>query len=137
MRRFWEKPDPRTAAQLFARGCFWNTLILAGRLGVYLDLAEACVAEVLEPLRAIQDALATPAEGAALAEAYHCFPSTNLSQCVLVPRAERLMVLVARGLCWSDWGDPDRIVRTLERFDQRPRWLPAYARVQAPSAPAA
>lgn len=131
VRCFWEKPDPRTAARLFACGYFWNTLVLAGHLAAYLDLAGACVPEVLEPLRAVQDAMGTPAEGAALAEAYHCFPSTNLSRCLLVRRPERLMVLVARGVYWSDWGDPERIVRTLRRFDRRPRWLPTYAPAQA------
>jgi len=40
------------------------------------------------------------------------------------------MLLAARNVGWSDWGDPDRIVRTLRRFDRRPAWLPAYAMAQ-------
>jgi len=39
-----------------------------------------------------------------------------------------------RAVYWSDWGDPQRILRTLRRFDRRPAWLPAYARALAQGA---
>ena len=42
-----------------------------------------------------------------------------------------LTVLAARGIGWSDCGEPGHIVRTLRRFDLRPRWLPAPAVAQA------
>jgi mannose-1-phosphate guanylyltransferase len=134
VRRFWEKPGRRTAARLFAAGHLWNTLVLAGRLQTYLGLAEEYLPEVLEPLRAVEECLGTTAQTAALREAYRCMASTNFSQGLLAQRPERLMVLAARGVCWSDWGDPDRILRTLRRFDQRPGWLPQYARARAQAA---
>ncbi len=134
VRRFWEKPDGATAARLFAHGHLWNTLVLAGHLQAYLGLAEVCLRDVLEPLRAVEECLGTPAQGRALREAYRCMTSTNLSRALLAQRPERLMVLAARGICWSDWGDPDRILRTLRRFDRRPTWLPAYVRKQAQTA---
>jgi mannose-1-phosphate guanylyltransferase len=130
VRRFWEKPDPRTALHLFARGYFWNTFVLAGRLQAYLGLAEASAPQVVTPLRAVTDRLGSPAEATALREAYRRIPSTNFSQALLARRPEALVMLAARGVCWSDWGDPERIVRTLQRFDRRPSWLPAYARAQ-------
>jgi mannose-1-phosphate guanylyltransferase len=129
VRRFWEKPDRHTAARLFACGYFWNTLVVSGRLEAHVKLAEASMPKVLAPLRAIADSLGTPAEETALREAYGRIPPTNLSQALLVRRPEALVLLAARGVCWSDWGDPDRIVHTLRRFDRRPSWLPAYARV--------
>ncbi len=134
VRRFWEKPDRATAARLLAAGHLWNTLVLAGRLPTYLALAEACLPDVLEPLRAVADCLGTPAQAWALREAYRCLAATNLSQAVLARRPDRLMVLAARGICWSDWGDPDRILRTLRRIDRRPHWLPAYVRTQVQAA---
>ncbi len=136
VRRFWEKPDRLTAARLFASGYFWNTLVLAGRLAAYLGLAAACVPQVLGPLRAVADRLGTPTAAAALAAAYGRIPPTNLSRAVLARCPEGLMVLAARGVTWSDWGDPDRIVRSLRRFDRRPVWLLAYARAQAQGASA-
>lgn len=134
VRRFWEKPDPSTAARLLARGYLWNTLVLAGRLRAYLGLAAAHVPQVLCLLRGVEDHLGTPAEAAALATAYGRMPPTNLSRALLARCPEGLMVLAARGVTWSDWGDPDRIVCTLRRFDRRPIWLPAYARARAAGA---
>ena len=134
VRRFWEKPDRAVAARLFAAGHLWNTLILAGCLRTYLGLAEQYLPEVFEPLRAVEECLGTPAQAAALREAYRGMASTNLSRALLARRPDRLLVLAARGISWSDWGDPDRILRTLRRFNQRPHWLPQYvrARAQAP-----
>ena len=134
VRRFWEKPDRATAAHLFARGYFWNTLVLAGRLEAYLGLAAVCVPQVLGPLRAMDLSSDTTPAAAALAAAYGCIPSTNLSHAMLARCPQGLMVLAARGVAWSDWGDPDRIVRTLRRFDRRPSWLLAYARARAAGA---
>ncbi len=125
VRRFWEKPEPAMAAHLFNAGYLWNTGILAGRLDAYFHLAEACVPEVLTPLHAIATCLDTPAEAAALAAAYRHLPSTSFSRALLARHPEALLVLAARNVYWSDWGDPDRIVHTLRRFDLRPNWLPA------------
>ncbi len=134
VRRFWEKPGRATAARLFAAGHLWNTLVLAGHLQAYLGLAEACLQDVLEPLRGVEESLGTPAQARALRQAYRCIASTNLSRALLARRPERLMVLAARGIFWSDWGDPDRILRTLRRFDRQPNWLPADVRTQAQAA---
>jgi mannose-1-phosphate guanylyltransferase len=131
VRQFWEKPDRPTAARLFAQGYFWNTLVLAGGVDGFLSLAEAGVPEALTPLRAIAPSLGTPAERAALRQAYKHLKSTNLSRALLARHPEALLVLAARGISWCDWGDPDRIVRSLRRFNRRPAWLPVYARERA------
>jgi mannose-1-phosphate guanylyltransferase len=134
--RFWEKPDRRTAARLFARGHFWNTLVMAGRLETYLSLAAAYLPKVLGPLRAVEHSLSTAPAVAALAAAYRRIPPTNLSRALLARCSRSLMVLGVRGVYWSDWGDPNRIVRTLHRFNLRPSWLPAYLQTEAQAAPA-
>ena len=131
VRQFWEKPDRLTAALLFARGYFWNTFILAGGVDAFLGLAEAGVPEALTPLRAVAPCVGTPAEAAALVQAYKHLRSTNLSRALLARHPEALLVLAARGISWCDWGDPERIIRSLRRFDRQPAWLPVYARTQA------
>ncbi len=130
VRRFWEKPDRLTAARLLARGYFWNTLVLVGRLEAYLAMAAACIPQILGALRTAANHLGTPAEAAALGAAYARILPANFSHAVLVRSPEHLMMLAARNVGWSDWGDPDRIVRTRRRFDRRPTWLPAYAMAQ-------
>lgn len=131
VRRFWEKPDRLTAALLFGRGYFWNTFVLVGGADAFLELAEAGVPETLMPLRAVAPCLGTPAEAAALAQAYKHLRATNLSRALLARHPEALLVLAARGMSWCDWGDPARILRTLRRFGRRPTWLPVYAQALA------
>jgi mannose-1-phosphate guanylyltransferase len=131
VRRFWEKPDRPTAARLFACGYFWNTLVLAGRVASFVGLAAASIPRVLELLQAGAAGLDAPARAFALERAYDRIPPTNLSQAVLARCPEGLLVLAARDVAWSDWGDEDRIVRTLRRFQRRPEWLAAYLARQA------
>jgi hypothetical protein len=90
--------------------------------------------EVFRPLQAVASCLGTPAEPAALALAYQHLCPTNLSRALLARHPEALMVLAARGLSWCDWGDPERILRSLQRIDRQPVWLPAYARARAAGA---
>jgi mannose-1-phosphate guanylyltransferase len=131
VRRFWEKPDRLTAALLLARGYLWNTFVLIGGVDAFLGLAEAGVPEVLVPLRAVAACLGTPAEPAALVQAYKHIRSTNLSRALLARHPEALLVLAGRGLSWCDWGDPGRILRSLRRFKRQPACLPAYAQNRA------
>lgn len=125
--RFWEKPDPHTAARLFGAGCFWNTLVLVGRLETYLRLARACIPDVLSSLQRAVPHFHAPEAVAALAQVYRRLPSTNLSRAILCESPETLLLQAVRNVYWSDWGDPDRIVRTVRRFSRRAPWLPAYA----------
>jgi len=124
---FWEKPDRETAAHLFARGCLWNTMIMAGRLEAYLGLAAAQIPWMVEPLDAVVDCVGVPGKTTAAAAIYNRILPTDFSRAILVPCAAQLMVLAARSVTWSDWGDAGRIVRTVRQFDRRPVWLPADA----------
>ena len=127
--RFWGKPDRRTALYLYGCGHLWNTLVVAGRLTTYLRLVEETMPEVIAALR---PAAADLDDGAAtslrrLEAAYARCPRANFSHALLVQRPDALLVLAARDVFWSDWGDPDRIVRTLRRLELKPDWLPVYA----------
>jgi mannose-1-phosphate guanylyltransferase len=66
-----------------------------------------------------------PCEADVGAELYH------FSRTLLAEQPESLLALPVRAVYWSDWGDPQRILRTLRRFDRRPAWLPVYARALA------
>jgi mannose-1-phosphate guanylyltransferase len=130
VRQFWEKPDRRMAEHLLARGCLWNSLVLVGRLEAYLRLAEACIPDVLSSLRTVTCHLGTEAGASRLRDVYRHLRSSDFSRDVLSQRPGALLVQALRGLYWSDWGDPDRIVRTLRHFKRSPSWFPEYAEVQ-------
>ena len=53
---------------------------------------------------------------------YARLPSTNFSEDVLGTQAANLAVLPVRGVTWSDWGEPARVLGTLERLGIRPEW---------------
>lgn len=127
VRRFWEKPDRRTAGTLFANRFLWNTFVLAGRVETYLGLVAALAPRVVEALRPVADGAGTAGGAKALREAYRRIPPISLSHSVLAGCPEALMVLAMRDVGWSDWGDAGRIVRTLRHYDRHPKWLPDYA----------
>jgi mannose-1-phosphate guanylyltransferase len=131
VRRFWEKPDRQTARHLLANGWLWNTFVVAGRLEAFLGSARAAMPELLERLRMAAGFLGTRDETTILSAAYRSLRPTNFSRTLLAGRPQDLLVLPARGVYWSDWGDPHRILRTMQRFERRPGWLPACARWMA------
>jgi mannose-1-phosphate guanylyltransferase len=127
VRRFWEKPDRAAAARHFLNGYLWNTFILAGQVEAFVRSARAAMPQVLESLTKAAAFLDTQYESDVLAAAYGSVRSVNFSKSVLAGRPEDLLVLAARNMYWSDWGSPDRILRTLARFNRSPAWLPVRA----------
>jgi mannose-1-phosphate guanylyltransferase len=128
VREFWEKPDRATAARLFGSGCLWNTFVLVGHLTAFVRAARNTVPDLLESLTVAAAFLGTRYEAEILGATYQKLRATDFSRALLAGRPEALLTLPVRGVYWSDWGNPDRILQTLRRFDRRPRWLPAYAR---------
>jgi mannose-1-phosphate guanylyltransferase len=131
VRRFWDKPDRPTALRLFANGYLWNTFVVVGRLTAFLRSTRVVMPDILESLARAAPFLGTRHEADVLRAAYRTLRPADFSQQLLAGRAEDLLVLPARGVYWSDWGDAHRILQTLKRFDRRPGWLPVYARAMA------
>jgi len=51
----------------------------------------------------------------------------NFSREMLEREADALVVLRVRDVLWSDWGTPDRVVRTLRRIGMSPDWLGTWS----------
>lgn len=131
VRRFWEKPDRETAARLFANGYLWNTFVLAGHLQAFVRAAREALPDTLEALGTAAAFFGTRYEAEVLAATYRSLRAINFSRTLLAGQPDALLTMPVRGVYWSDWGDPQRILRTLRRFDRRPAWLPAYLRMLA------
>jgi hypothetical protein len=56
-------------------------------------------------------------------EPYYDVPPMGFSETVLVPGALHLAVLRVKGVEWSDWGHPRRVLASLGRAGLRPAWL--------------
>jgi mannose-1-phosphate guanylyltransferase len=123
IRRFWEKPSPELAGNLFTRGCLWNSFVMVGRIAAFVDLIAAGTPELLGAFEPIRQALGSSREEAVADRVYARLGDLNFSERVLAPAARRLGVMRGKGVEWSDWGNADRVFDTIRRTGWRPRWL--------------
>lgn len=127
VQRFYEKPAPALAQALLGRGCLWNTFVMVARVPALLALirqAAPDLAAAFSPLRAV---LGTPGEGAAVRAVYAGLASSSFAGDVLATRPANLAVLPVRGVRWSDWGRPARVLATLAELGIRPAWADRVA----------
>jgi mannose-1-phosphate guanylyltransferase len=122
VRRFWEKPTRALAETLFERGCLWNTFVLVAGVPALLALIRAAAPDLYGAFMTAWLRRSTMGESEAMRSLYARLPSTNFSEEVLGAKAANLGVLPVRGITWSDWGEPARVFRTLERLGIRPEW---------------
>jgi mannose-1-phosphate guanylyltransferase len=111
---FVEKPDPSTAELLQDRGALVNSLMLAARGEVLIQLFVDTVPEIV----ALFASYGRDGRGGAFAgqDLYRRLPTRDFSRDVLAFLPERLLVYPAPASCgWSDLGTPRRLSRFLDR----------------------
>jgi mannose-1-phosphate guanylyltransferase len=123
VRRFWEKPPQPLAQVLFERGCFWNSFVLVSRVPALLAAMRAAVPDVYAVFVTAWRQRSDLGEAEAMQSLYARLPSTNFSDDVLGSSPDHLAVLPVRGVRWSDWGEPARVLRTLSAVGIRPAWV--------------
>ncbi len=121
---FWEKPDRAMARRLLRMGCLWNSFVMTGTPHAFLRLATAHHPEVVETLQAASRWFGTSAERQAVTAAYQRLRPMDFSRDVLAQGHDALMVQAVRGITWSDWGEPRRILQTIRQIGRRPNWHP-------------
>ena len=117
---FWEKPDGALARRLQMEGCLWNSFVMAGTADAFLRLMRLHQPDVVATLQAVNPWFDTSAERAAVAAAYQRLRPLDFSREVLVPGRDALMVQAARGVTWSDWGEPERILQSIQQLGPSP-----------------
>jgi mannose-1-phosphate guanylyltransferase len=120
--RFWEKPPQPLAQVLFERGCLWNSFVLVARVPTLLELIRAAASDLYRAFMAAWLERSSLGEGRAMRSLYAGLPSTSFSDDVLEKDATHLAVLPVRGVMWSDWGEPARVLRTLRAAGIQPEW---------------
>jgi len=108
VRRFWEKPSREAAIELMRRGCFWNSFIMVGRVGSFLNLVGRTAPHLFRSFQAIAPAFFTKREEASVLNVYMSLPSSSFSTDVLSVCPDNLAVLCSRTLEWADVGDVGR-----------------------------
>lgn len=110
--RFWEKPTAEVAAMVRARGGLWNSFVMVGCLGAFLDLFTDTVPMLCEAFTPLRSSLGRLGEVHAARQVYAGLPTVDFSRLVLQARPERLAVMPVRGVGWNDLGDPTRLRMT-------------------------
>ena len=123
IRRFWEKPPQRLAEALLARGALWNSFVMVGHTRAFLNLFRSAMPGLLAAVEPVRAALGKPEEAAEVERLYRVLPELNFSDRVLSVAVERLATVRVKGVDWSDWGNVDRVLKTLARAQRRPSWM--------------
>jgi mannose-1-phosphate guanylyltransferase/mannose-6-phosphate isomerase len=111
--RFVEKPNAAVAAQLFAEGALWNTLLFAVDGGAFWDATLAAQPDLTLAFARYRSSVGTANEAAVRREIYASLPSRDLSRDLLSSR-DGLAVVEMDGAGWSDCGTPERLFASLE-----------------------
>lgn len=128
VRRFHEKPSAETATACLASGWLWNTLVFVAKVATLLEAGRRLLPQLSDRLARIAPFAGTEDEPWAIQQAYALAPRANFSRAVLEPCPPFLAVSRLPALTWSDWGTPERVLKSLQRAGISPPWLAAMDR---------
>lgn len=119
VRGFREKPGAEEAEGLYRNGGLWNTMIVVARASSLWDIAREVQPEIAGAFGALTRWVGRAEESEAVELAYQDMPNVNFSRHILEQACDRSVVLPMRGVRWSDWGRPHRVVATLQSMGRK------------------
>jgi len=119
---FLEKPDRARAQAAMETGALWNTMVLAAKVETLWKSGRRCFPDLMDLFERLGPSIGTSEEGQVLESIYRVMPTHNFSSDLLQQAPERVGVVELRGVVWSDWGNPQRIIETLRML----RKVPAF-----------
>jgi mannose-1-phosphate guanylyltransferase len=123
VRQFWEKPSSLTARACLDKGWLWNTFVLVAKASLMLDVSNRFLSRLHERLALLHPFKDTELEAWSLQQAYALSPKMSFSRSVLELCPPNLVVSRLPPIAWSDWGTPDRVIKSLKRAGLLPRWF--------------
>lgn len=114
--RFYEKPSPLHAHDLFRQRALLNTFVCVAQANTIWELVRQAAPELYQDFMVIRRALQTPHAEEVIASVYGMMQSVNFSSDLCEPLAARLRVLPVPDVGWSDWGSAERILASLQRI---------------------
>jgi len=131
IQRFWEKPNAALAQRLFHAGCLWNSFVMIGWTNTFLDLVAAANPALLAAFTPLRFVIGLPHEARVVERIYRRLPTSGFSETILAAESRRLAVMRVKGVDWSDWGDPRRVLASLGHAGVRPTWIDRVRRAEA------
>ena len=125
--RFWEKPTVGVAKRLMAEGGLWNSFVMIGRVDTFLGMFRKHLPDMFRMFAASSQLFGTPQEMAVVSSIYAWINDINFSTEVLERSASELLVMRVGDVAWSDLGEPQRVLGTLQGLGVRAEWMQALA----------
>lgn len=129
---FIEKPSPLEARQAMANGALWNTLVIVAKVETLWKLGWECIPVIMEQFEWLGKTIHTVQERQMVHRLYQKMPHINFSSEVLQKIPEHLGIMELEEVLWSDWGRPERIIKTLEVLGKKPAF-PSEILINTPS----
>jgi mannose-1-phosphate guanylyltransferase len=126
VRRFWEKPCSGLAAILQLRGCLWNSFVMIASAHTLIDIIASATPALYNAFASAKPLFGTDDEPTMMKKLYALLGETNFSDRVLALVPERLAVLKVTGIKWSDLGEPNRVLASIQLAGLRPPWMENY-----------
>ncbi|MCL4218604.1 MAG: NTP transferase domain-containing protein [Candidatus Hydrogenedentes bacterium] len=135
VKRFHEKPGHAEATELLAKGCLWNTMIVAGTAKTFWRLGWLLLPQMMVRINNLRQALrsvragemTSRQEAAALNNAFIGMQSYDFSRDLLQRATVWTKSVTMDGVEWCDWGRPERVAATLKQLALRPAFPPRMA----------
>lgn len=115
IRRFWEKPSPYVAAELWKRGFLWNSFVIVAQITALLELFARSLSSLYISFAQLVAFFGTLREKEMIHRLYNNISAVNFSDTVLTEFCAKLLVLPVSDVQWHDLGDPTRVLNTIAR----------------------
>jgi mannose-1-phosphate guanylyltransferase len=125
VRRFWEKPSPSVALELWRQGFYWNSFVMVARITALLDLFARALPQLYISFAQLFFSFRSSSEKESVNRLYDEIPSISFSDNVLTDFCEELLVLPVHDVQWSDLGEPSRVLNVIAQLGLRPKWMAA------------
>jgi len=127
VKQFWEKPSPRVAKKLMSTGCLWNSFVMIGKASAFIEMFREHLPPLFRMFSAASRYFGKPNEAAIVRSIYSWIEDANFSSEVLERSCDRLLVTRVSGVSWSDLGEPQRVLGTLNKLGVQTEWMRALA----------
>jgi mannose-1-phosphate guanylyltransferase len=107
---FVEKPRPPLALSLMANGGLWNTFVLVGRLRTFFSMLAAATPSLCLHFGPLVRSIGGASETFSASLAYESAGPVDFSKDVLSTQPERLAVIEAPPMGWTDLGQAERLL---------------------------
>jgi mannose-1-phosphate guanylyltransferase len=128
--KFFEKPSTAQAEILWQQRALWNSFVCVTKCHTLWEMVREAAPDTYLQFLRIYRALGTPDAQHIIRRTYRHLRAVNFSSGVCEPWATTLRVLPVPNVGWSDWGNVERIVETVEQLGKKSELLARLNRPQ-------